>query len=172
MRKSSPRTQNFLSAGSPNALRLATFRQQMADYARGQRLRELRERKHESQENVAYGLGVSVKTIRSWEHGGKIRWLNAKRLGAFYGVDAESLVSREELSAEEIGPALAGDDQLDRIEEKLDQVLELLRPGPVDGVVAELEEELPRRLAEATGSLTRPTPTRPAKQAGARRTRA
>lgn len=67
----------------------------MADYARGERLRELRNAKHASQEAVAFMVGVSTKTVRSWEHGGKIRWENAKRLGGYYGVDPETLVARE-----------------------------------------------------------------------------
>lgn len=89
---------------SPQAEVLSTFKQQMADYARGQRLVALRG--HRSQEDVAYELGVSAKSLRAWEHGGKIRWENAKRVGAFYGIDPETLVTREE--ADEETPDLLG----------------------------------------------------------------
>lgn len=134
MRKSSVRTQNYLANTSKNEERLRRFHEQMADYARGEQLRQLRENQHESQERVAFELGVSPKSLRQWEHGGKIRWENAKRLGAFYGVDPEGLVSREtpEPGAE---PALT---QLDRIESKLDRVLdelaaaEIVRLAPPD----------------------------------------
>jgi DNA-binding XRE family transcriptional regulator len=80
---------------SQTAQRLTTFRQQMADFARGQLLVDLRERRHLSQEDAAHEIGVSTKSLRAWEHGGKIRWPNAKRVGAFYAVDPESLVSRD-----------------------------------------------------------------------------
>ena len=141
MRKSSARTQNYRSTGSPNAVSLARFRQQMADYARGQRLRELRERKHESQENAAFAVGVSVKTLRAWEHGGKIRWQNAKRLGSFYGVDPEGLVSREEALADTADSEPVT--QLDTIERKLDRILGLLT-----GAGTDLRGEVARAVAE------------------------
>jgi transcriptional regulator with XRE-family HTH domain len=103
---------------------LATFRDQMADYARAEKLRELRDAAHLSQEHVAHEVGVSTKTIRSWEHGGKIRWENAKRLGAFYGVDAEELVSRDIATMPAALEPEAG--QLDRIEAKLNRILAAL----------------------------------------------
>jgi DNA-binding XRE family transcriptional regulator len=80
---------------SRNAEKLARFRQQMADFARGQLFTDLREGRHLNQEDAAHEIGVSVKSLRAWEHGGKIRWPNAKRAGAFYKVDPERLVSRE-----------------------------------------------------------------------------
>lgn len=94
------------------------FREQMADFARGQSLVELRG--HRSQEDVAHEIGVSTKTLRNWEHGGKIRWANAKRIGDFYGVDPEELVSRDDPDET---PDLLGPSQLDRIEAKLDYLI-------------------------------------------------
>lgn len=67
----------------------------MADYVRGERLRALREAAHLSQETLAYEIGVSTKSVRTWEKGGRIRWHNAKSLGVFFGEDPEQLVSRE-----------------------------------------------------------------------------
>lgn len=67
----------------------------MADVARGKRLKDLRDAKHLSQETAAHRIGVSVKTIRAWEKGGGIKWPNAMRAGEEYGVDPESLVTRE-----------------------------------------------------------------------------
>jgi len=90
----------------------------MADYARAETFRRLREERHLSQEEAAHELGVSVKTIRSWEHGRGIKWANAKRVGEFYDVAPETLVDRE-LEAEK-------GDRLDHLEEKLDQALDLL----------------------------------------------
>ncbi len=91
---------------SQHAERLATFRQQMADFARAERLKELREQRHLSQEEAAHEIGVSVKSLRAWEKGGGIRWLNAKSVAEFYGVDPESLVTREQ-GAEPVAPAFA-----------------------------------------------------------------
>lgn len=123
MRKSSVRTRNYLFDGSSNPERVRRFREQMADFARGQRIRDLRESQHQSQETLAAELGVSTKSVRTWEKGGKIRWVNAKRLGEYFGEDPETLVSREvaALSAE------APETQLDRIEERLEQLEEKLR---------------------------------------------
>lgn len=67
----------------------------MADHARGEKLRRLRESRHLSQEDAAHEIGVSAKTLRAWEKGGPIRWENAKAVAAFYEVEAVELVTRE-----------------------------------------------------------------------------
>lgn len=92
----------------------------MADFARGERLRGLREGRHLSQEEAAHDLGVSVKSVRTWEKGGGIRWHNAQALGAFFGVDAESLVSREPG-----GPAIVSEsaEAGGALEQKIDLIL-------------------------------------------------
>jgi transcriptional regulator with XRE-family HTH domain len=92
---SSVRTKNYRKIPSRNAELADTFRRQMADFARGQHLVKLRQARHLSQEDAAYEIGVTSKSLRAWEHGGKIRWDNAKKLAEFYGVEAEGLVSRE-----------------------------------------------------------------------------
>src|SRR2546423_8259165 len=119
MGKSSPRTRHYRTTPSQNAERLATFREQMADYVRGERLLELRERKHASQEAAAFEVGVSTKAYRAWEKGGKIKWENAQRVASFYEVDPETLVSREE-----VGTSVDGGEpvsQLDRMEAELNR---------------------------------------------------
>lgn len=65
----------------------------MADVARGERIKQLRKARHWSQETAAHRIGVSVKTVRAWEKGGRIKWANAKRAGEELDVDPESLVS-------------------------------------------------------------------------------
>jgi transcriptional regulator with XRE-family HTH domain len=98
----------------------------MADYARAERLRELRAATHMSRENVANEIGVTTKTLYEWENGGKIRWENAQKLAAFYTdklsvtVTAEELVSRELI---EPTTPVGGVSQLDRIEAKLDAII-------------------------------------------------
>ena len=101
MRKSSTATRNYRPGGSRNPVALATFRDQMADYARAEYLRELRDATHLSRERIAGEVGVSTKTVYAWENGGSIRWDNAKKLAGVYSrllsteVDPESIVTRE-----------------------------------------------------------------------------
>ena len=106
---------------------MARFRQQMADHARGERLRTLRTDRRLNQEDAAHEIGVSTKTLRTWEKGGPIRWDNAKAAAEFYEVDARSLVEREPGTPID-APDVDGDvDQLDRIERKLDKIMVALR---------------------------------------------
>jgi transcriptional regulator with XRE-family HTH domain len=121
---------HYPSNSSPNAEKLARFRRQMADFARGERLRQLREARHLSQEDAAHEIGVSVKSVRSWEHGGGIKWENAKTAGEFYAVDPESLVTRE--LPLEVSP----ETRLATIERKLDLILDHFDLADVE----ELEE--------------------------------
>jgi transcriptional regulator with XRE-family HTH domain len=134
------RTTNFPQKTSHNAERLASFRQQMADFARGERLRKLREGRHLSQEDAAHEIGVSVKSLRSWEKGSGIRWNNAQAAAEFYGVEPESLVSRELMNGDvdlphddlaevrdQIATLLSAVAELDA---KVDSALDLLRRQP------------------------------------------
>lgn len=66
---STPRTPGYRKKTSLGAEKLARFERQMADYARGQLLVGLRERRHLSQEDAAYQIGVTAKSLRAWEHG-------------------------------------------------------------------------------------------------------
>lgn len=132
MRKSSPLTQNYRPGSSRKHLTLASFREQMADFARGERLLELRKTTHLSRERAAMEIGVSAKTLFEWEHGGKIRWENAQKAALFYSVDPESLVTRDIAVLPEAEPS-----QLDRIEANQEEMLAILRglggggfPGP------------------------------------------
>ena len=129
--KSSVRTRQFRSGTSQRADFLSTFRQQMSDYARGEHIRDLRDRRHLSQEDVAHEVGVSTKTIRLWEKGGAIKWENAKRLAAFYEVEPDKLVTRE---ATDLALTVADLERLKRIEETLDEILRRL-PPPSEGDV-------------------------------------
>jgi transcriptional regulator with XRE-family HTH domain len=124
MRKSSYPTSNYRSGFSRGPVVLATFRDQMADYARAEQLRELRAEAHLSQEAVAHEIGVSVKSVRTWEAGGKIRWPNAQKLGALYGVDPKTLVSRsKEPGTPDLMESLNGSGPLDQINAKLDAII-------------------------------------------------
>lgn len=142
----------------------------MTDFVRGERLRSLREARHLSQEAVAFELRVSTKSVRAWEHGGKIRWKNAKALAAFYGVDPEGLVTREELDgdAPDVLGVLGSPDQLARIEGKLDQLLAgdywqraARALDELERAVSQLDAEAGRRRQEpGSNPGHRPAPAR------------
>lgn len=166
MRKSSARTQHYRPGSSRTVPSLVTLRQQMADHARGELLLKLREAKHLSREDAAHNIGVSTKTLYTWEHGGKIKWPNAQRVGAFYGVDPESLVSREKPGRDEtpnlMGVMRNGDGpdlhaKLDALDAKLDRVLLLLTDDVDEEAVqtAEAFAQQPARKQRAAGGSGR-----------------
>jgi transcriptional regulator with XRE-family HTH domain len=135
----------------------------MADFARGERIRQLREHRHLSQEDAAHQLGVSVKSLRAWEHGGGIRWRNAQALGELYGVSAEELVSREALNGnaeviELVGATESAQilERLDRLEASLSELRQEIHSGRTR-VLAELSRA---RTALEAQSQTRSRPSR------------
>lgn len=65
------------------------------DFARGDKLIYLRKQKRLTQAAAAFRSGFSEKSIRTWEHDGPIKWVNAKKYAKFYGVDPESIVTRD-----------------------------------------------------------------------------
>lgn len=72
-----------------------------------------------SRENVAAEIGVTTKTLYTWEmRSGPIKWDNAKQLAAFYDVAPDSLVTRD---ADEAA-GLPSREQLDRIEATFSRV--------------------------------------------------
>lgn len=147
MGKSSVRTQHYRPGTSRKVVSLSTFREQMADFARAERLLELRTTRHLSREKLANEIGVSTKSVYAWENGGGIKWTNAERLGAFYGVDPRGLVTHEadETDAPESPTDIQPTSQLDRIEAKLDAL--------VNAVGADLSELRGVLAGLATDSL-------------------
>lgn len=153
---------NYPQNTSQYAERAASFREQMADFARGELLRELRETRHLSQEEAAHEIGVSVKTIRAWEKGSGIRWGNAKQIGQFYGVDPNSLVAREGINGKPADiPDPFSNPQLDRIESKLDKLLAAIGQPDFEGIeqaaaaAAQESAPAPRRASQASGTKPR-----------------
>lgn len=116
MRKSTPRNRNYRKISSHHRDRLVRFREQMTDYARGEKLRYLREEKRLTQAEAAHQSGITERTIRSWEHDGKIRWTNAKRYAKFYDVDPETIVTRELKAPVE-------PEDIERMQEQLEELL-------------------------------------------------
>lgn len=116
----------------------------MADFARGELLRDLRKSRHLSQDEAAHEIGVTERTLRAWERGGKIKWPNAKKAGAFYNVDPESLVQRDQRPAALVAESEERD-QLDRIEGRLEALLAQLstRDDALDLLARALGVDLP-----------------------------
>lgn len=155
---------------------LRNFQRQMTDYARGEMLRELREQKHLSQEDAAHEIGVTTKTIRTWEKGGPIKWANAKLVGRFYKVNPEHLVTREGVSVSEVaqnaGPPVpykvADVQRAISMDAKLDAILKhfgiewLEPPMPRDEPLSEAPEIAQRELK--TKPEHRRTPARRVKK--------
>lgn len=154
MGKSSVRTQNYREISSRRAEAVATFREQMTDFARGELLRQLREKRPGlSQEDAAHGIGTTSKSLRKWEKGGAIRWHNAVKLGTYYEIDPSSLVIHESI-ADEV-PDLMGalspeppswladlQTQLAAINEKLERIVGDTKAGDAADDITEGVEDL------------------------------
>src|SRR5947209_1554648 len=80
---------------SRNARRASTLLEQMADLARAERIRQLRDERHLTQPAVAEAVGVTLRAYQAWEATGALRWENAKRLAAFYKIDVHELWSAQ-----------------------------------------------------------------------------
>lgn len=145
----------------------STFQRQMADHARGERLRQLRSQRGLSQEDVAQALGVTAKTYGDWERGGGIRPDNTRRIARYFKVKPAELIDPEiePASSNGSGPYDPGEmaDQLHRIEDMLRTLLEhegLTPPPLADPPEGPL-------LSEPEGGQTSPKAARP--KAGRRR---
>jgi transcriptional regulator with XRE-family HTH domain len=95
MRKSNHTSYRYRPGTSRGLHSVASFREQMTDYAKGELLQDLRRKRRMSRENVASEIGVTTKTLYSWENDGAIKWENAQRIGKFYDVAPDSLVTRD-----------------------------------------------------------------------------
>jgi len=112
----------------------------MSDYARGEYLKELREGRRLNQEDAAHEIGVSAKTLRTWEKGGPIKWENAKAAGAFYEVDPEQLVTRETSTAD-LSDAFSQAEPDSELKEMLREVLDQQAQLLADVSVVRSEQE-------------------------------
>ena len=137
---------------------LRSFQRQMADVARGERLRDLRERRHLSQEDAAHEIGVTARTLGSWERGGPIRWDNAKRAGAFYSVDPQDLVTRD--TAEGDPYAVEDVARLIEIDAKLTAILAHLGIDYLDELAPQRASDV--REAETAAEIAKASPAAPA----------
>jgi transcriptional regulator with XRE-family HTH domain len=125
MQKSSARKRNYRQNTWNLREARATLAQQMAATARGERLRQLRAERGLSQEEVAQVLGVTAKTYGDWERGGGIHATNARKVARYFKVKPADIVTPDFEPASLNGDG-ASQEQLDRIERKLDEILERL----------------------------------------------
>lgn len=113
----------------------------MADVARGERIQELRKEKRITQDDMPWKLRefngnthvISRRGYQLWEAGEGISWKRAKILAEFFQVPVEEVAERVEDKTNGVIPlrVLNGAptaEQLDRIEEKLDEILKRLSP--------------------------------------------
>src|SRR4051794_39121082 len=83
--------ERFAASSSRRTRRASTLLAQMAELARGERIKQLREDRHLTQPAVAEAVGVTLRAYQAWEATGGIRWGNAKKLAAFFGIDVQEL---------------------------------------------------------------------------------
>jgi len=126
----------------------------MADHARGEHLRKLRTELRLSQEDAAHEIGVSTKSLRTWEKGGPIKWENAKAAARFYEVDPEELVSREPGDLmESLNGSPVEAPSLQRVEDQIAALREELLAGQAEirsALDALLSQKAPAAKSRAT----------------------
>jgi transcriptional regulator with XRE-family HTH domain len=112
---------------------VAELQMALADKARGQRIAQLRKRRRLTQQAMAERLQIAYRTYQTWEAGTMPEWHNLEKLATALGVRAEHIIGEDEVPADVT--------QLDRIEAKLDALLDLLTPS-ADESAAAFEAEL------------------------------
>ena len=140
--------------------------------AQAHRIAELREEKGRAegrripQWEVADAVDVRLRTYQLWEAGnGDIKRENLNALAAYFGVTADYIEFGVERRERAPTPSLTRNSaQLDRIEDKLDQILAMLKEDTAaDAVAAELED-LPGLLAQQDAPQKPPAPARHGKK--------
>ena len=122
------RTQPVRTKSLQKADILATFERQMAEYmqAAGERIRAAREAKFRTRAKAQDETGIQEKQWYRWEHGltdpTPDNW---ERIAEVLEVDLATLRADP---PKMLDPESAYQAQLDRIEEKLDRILETLKP--------------------------------------------
>jgi transcriptional regulator with XRE-family HTH domain len=128
----------------------------------GRRIAQLRENAHLTQPAAAERAGVSLRGYQKWESGAsRPNWTNLEKLAEVFGVKEDEI----------IGSLEPDEDQLDRIEAKLDELLAISReteqaprpakrlPAPPSRLVGEDDEPTPRNpgrpKTQARGSQRR-----------------
>lgn len=120
-------------------LQMARAAAQQAEVA--QRIRELRGRM--TQPAIAERVGVTLRAYQAWEAGGGIGGENLARLAAAFDVTEEYIL----YGPDQDKPPRT---QMDRVERKLDAILEHLGVSSPDDPAADLERELANAVATSS----------------------
>lgn len=99
---------------------VSELRMALEEKARGQRIAQLRKRKHLTQQAMAERLGIAYRTYQTWEAGQMPEWPNVEKLAAFFDVKPEQIIGEVDVTDEDTVS------QLDEILEKLDEILDRL----------------------------------------------
>lgn len=103
---------------------VAELRMALEDKARGQRIAALRKQRRLTQQVMAERLGIAYRTYQTWEAGMVVpEWPNLEKLAAFFGIKPEDIIGESPDVGALLGLEPPDQAQLDRIEEKVDQVL-------------------------------------------------
>jgi transcriptional regulator with XRE-family HTH domain len=128
------------------------MRRDMADYLEGvgARLLDLRRAHQLSQEDAAHRVGVAVKTWRNWEGGLRAPYeSNWRKVKEGFDLTDEQVTALRGSAPTPLGLGVestpVGDSQLDRVERRLDLLIEL--------VMQLLGAEADRALSEAEARL-------------------
>lgn len=95
-----------------------------ADQDRATRIRELKESRPDlTWQQIADYTGVSLRAATKWGQHGEISYLHAKSLAALFEVDVVYVMRGDAQARPDLMGALGTKPQLDRIEQKLDDLL-------------------------------------------------
>jgi hypothetical protein len=143
-----------------------------ADESRAARIRALKDQfPSTTWRHVAETVGVSERSVSAWASNGAMAYDNAKKLTAFFqslGAEiADDYIWRgEHVSTPDLLGSLNGRTQLDRIETKLDAVLQALTQLDERVAEAELRQAGPdaEALAQSEAATRATAPPRPRRQ--------
>ncbi len=136
----------------PISVRLQTLMEEAQKLEIGQRIKELREQSRFTQPELAELLGIGLRAYQKLEAEGTTKWERAEELARIHGVDVYWLWHGRETTSP---PAPLNGAQLERIERKLDQLLELAetqRAVQAAAVADQVSGRSDRRSAPARAS--------------------
>lgn len=151
-----------MTSTSQTARNLSTLLGQMRDEARAERIKGLREATPgltqpkivDGLEELAGRVVVTLRGYQEWERTGGIKYENAELLARFHGVDPRWLWEGETAArTPSLVETLNGNgprevdvevlERLQRLEQKVDQVLAAVARRPSAGEVADVPDRLP-----------------------------
>lgn len=132
-------------SGTVHTVRAQALMEQQQKLDIGERIRDLREASPHTNRSIAEHVGVSERAVGKWIEGKGIEWDNLVAVADLFGVDSNWLWSGRALDDRGPAPDPFADpyaEQLDRIEEKLDEILRrLAEPDPTPDEFVEPVEE-------------------------------